>query len=55
VFYADDDVNILGGSGHTIKKHAETLIVDSKETGLEVNADKSKYMVISEIRMQDEC
>ena len=42
-----DDVNILGGSVHTIKKNAETLAAASKETGLEVNADKTKYMVMS--------
>ena len=42
-----DDVNTLGGSVHTIKENAETLIVDSKEIGLEVNADKSTYMVMS--------
>jgi hypothetical protein len=41
------DVNILRGSVHTIKKNAETLVVASKETGLEVNADKSKFMVMS--------
>jgi hypothetical protein len=44
----DDDVNILGGCAHAIKKKAETLIVSSKEIGLEVNADKTKYMVISQ-------
>jgi len=43
--YADD--NTLGGSTHTIKKNAETLVLASKETGLEVNADKTKYMVMS--------
>ena len=42
-----DDVNILGGSVHTIKKNAEALVFASKETGLEVNADKTKYMVMS--------
>jgi len=42
-----DDVNILGGSIHTIKENAEALIVASKEIGLEVNADKTKYMVMS--------
>ena len=41
------DVNILGGSVHTIKKNAETLVVASKETGLEMNDDKTKYMVMS--------
>jgi len=37
----------LGGSVHTVKKNAEALVFASKETGLEVNADKSKYMVRS--------
>ena len=41
-----DDVNMLGGSIHTIKKNAEVLVVASKEIGLEVNADKTKYMVM---------
>jgi hypothetical protein len=36
-------LNILGGSVHTIKENAEVLLVASKETGLEVNADKTKY------------
>jgi len=42
-----DDVNILGESVHTVKKNAETLLVANKETGLEVNADETKYMVMS--------
>ena len=46
LLYADD-VNILGGSIHTIKENTETLIVSSKENGLEVNADKTKYRVMS--------
>jgi len=41
-----DDVNILGGSVHTINKNAEALIVASKEIGLEVYTDTTKYMVI---------
>jgi ketol-acid reductoisomerase len=40
------DFNILGGSIH-IQENAEVLVVASKETGLEVNADKTKYMVMS--------
>jgi hypothetical protein len=32
---------------HTIKKNTEALVVASKETGLEVNAEKTKYMVMS--------
>jgi len=42
-----DDVNILEGSVYTIKEHAGALVVASMETGLEVNADKTKYMVMS--------
>jgi hypothetical protein len=42
-----DDVNIFEGSVHTIKKNIESLVVSKKETGLEVNADKTKYMVMS--------
>ena len=42
-----DDVNILGGSVHTVKENTEALIVGTKETGLEVNADKTKFMVMS--------
>jgi len=42
-----DDVNILGGSVHTIQQNTEYLVVSSKEIGLEINANKTKYMVIS--------
>ena len=38
---------MLGGSVHTVKKNAETVVVGSKEIRLEVNADKTKYMVMS--------
>ena len=38
-----DDVNILGGSVHPVKEIAEALVVATKEIGLEVNADKTKY------------
>jgi hypothetical protein len=37
----------LGGSVHTIKEKAEALFVGSKEIGLDVNADETKYMVMS--------
>ena len=42
-----DDVHILGGSVHTVKKNTEDLVFASKETELEVNSDKNKYMVMS--------
>jgi hypothetical protein len=37
-----DDVNILEGSVHTVMKNSKALKLDSKEIGLEVNADKTK-------------
>ena len=41
-----DDINILDGSVHIIKKNAEAFVMSSKENGLEVNVDKTKYMVM---------
>jgi len=43
--YADD--NILDESIHTRKKNTEALVVASKENGLDVNADRTMYMVLS--------
>jgi hypothetical protein len=43
-----NDFNLLGGSIHTIKENAEALVVVSKEIGLEMNADKTKCMVMSQ-------
>jgi hypothetical protein len=37
---------MLGRSVHNVKKNTEALVVASKENGLEVNADKTKYMAI---------
>jgi len=42
----------LGGSVHTIEKNIEALVVATKETGLEVNAEKLSSCL--EIRMLDE-
>jgi len=42
-----DDVNILAGSVHTVEENAEGLVVATKEIGLEVNADKTKYIIMS--------
>ena len=36
-----DDVNILGGSMHAIRKSTEALVTASKEIGLKVNAEKT--------------
>jgi hypothetical protein len=42
-----DDVNLLGGNIDTVKKNRETLIVASKEACLEINVEKTKYMLLS--------
>ena len=42
------DVNILGGRIYAIKKYIETLVTASKESGLEVKGDKTKYTVMSQ-------
>ena len=41
-----DGVNILGGSIHTLKENAEAIVAATREIGQEVNADKTKYMVM---------
>jgi hypothetical protein len=42
-----DDVNILGDNLDTIRKSTETLVGASKEVGLEINIEKTKYMLLS--------
>jgi hypothetical protein len=41
-----DDVNILGGSVHTINKSIKALVVAGMEIELEVNAGKIEHMVM---------
>jgi hypothetical protein len=42
-----DDVNLLGDNIDTIKKNTDILIDASMEVGLEINVDKTKYMLLS--------
>jgi hypothetical protein len=42
-----DDVNLLEDNIDTIKQNTETLIGASKEVGLEINVEKTKYMLLS--------
>jgi hypothetical protein len=42
-----DDVNLLGNNKDTIKKNTQTLIDANEEVGLEVNTEKTKYMLLS--------
>jgi hypothetical protein len=41
-----DDVNLLGHNIDTINKNTQTLIDAHKEVGLEVNIEKTKYMLV---------
>jgi hypothetical protein len=40
-------MNLLGDNIDTIKKKTHILIDPSKEVGLEVNTEKTKYMLLS--------
>jgi hypothetical protein len=42
-----DDVDLLGDSVNTLKENTETLLEASRDTGLEINAKKTKYMIMS--------
>jgi hypothetical protein len=42
-----DDVNLLGDNIDAIEKNTETLFDASKEVGLEINVEKTKYMLLS--------
>jgi hypothetical protein len=42
-----DDVNLLGDNTDTIKKNTETLTDAGKEVGLEINAGKTRHMLLS--------
>jgi hypothetical protein len=44
-----DGVNIKGGIVNTIQKNTEALVSANKESGLIVNANKTKYMACLEI------
>ena len=48
-----DDVNIVGGSIHTLKENAEALVAAAREIGLEVLIKLSTWSCL-EIRMQNE-
>jgi hypothetical protein len=45
------DVNIVGENIDTIQKSTKSLLDASKEIGLEVNPEKTKYMLVSRCQM----
>jgi hypothetical protein len=42
-----DDINIVGEDIDTIQKNTEALLDTNKEAGLEVNPEKTKYVLMS--------
>jgi hypothetical protein len=46
-----DDVNLLGDNIDTMNKNTQTLIDASNEVGLDLNTEKTKYMLLSRSRM----
>jgi hypothetical protein len=52
-----DDINLLDDSTNIIKDSTETLLDASRNIGLEINAEKTKYMIYvssSELRTEPE-
>jgi hypothetical protein len=46
-------VDLLVDNIDTINKNTQTLIDASKEVGIEVNVEKTKYMLVSHCQNQD--
>jgi hypothetical protein len=42
-----DDVNLLGDSRNTVEENTEFILEASRDIGLEINAEKAKYMIMS--------
>jgi hypothetical protein len=42
-----DDVNLLGDSVNTIKENSETLLGFSRDIGIEINIEKTMYIIMS--------
>jgi hypothetical protein len=42
-----DDINLLGDSINTIKRNMKTLLEAIRDIGLEINAKKTKYVIMS--------
>jgi hypothetical protein len=42
-----DDINLLGDGVNTIKENSETLLEASRDVDIEINAEKTKYMIMT--------
>jgi hypothetical protein len=42
-----DEINLFGVSKNTLKENTETLFEANRDIGLEINAEKKKYMIMS--------
>jgi hypothetical protein len=47
VLVCADDINLLGDSINTIKENTKTILGASRNVGLEINAEKTKYTIMS--------
>jgi hypothetical protein len=42
------DINLLGDTINTIRENTETFLESSRKVVLEINAEKTKYMIMSD-------
>jgi hypothetical protein len=49
------DVSLLGNSVNTIKENSGTFLEASNDIGLEINAEKTKYMIMSLVIREEYC
>jgi len=45
--FCADNISVLGENTNTIKKNTKVVLEARRKVGLEVNTEKTKYMVVS--------